>query len=495
MIMTNTPAHPIRILIAEDESSLRTILKKLFLKKGYEVETVPDGEMAIAKIRQQNFQIALLDINMPNRSGLEVLSIAKQEHPQLSVIMITAQDTMKNAVEAMKRGAFDYVSKPFELEEIELLVERALETHRLTREVEQLKKELSARSYDAQAKIIGKSKPIKEIYKLIGKVAASDVPVLITGESGTGKELIARAIHQSSNRVGRPFVAVNCAAIPRELLESELFGTKKGAYTGAEESRAGYFEAANKGTLFLDEIGDMPYGLQSKLLRVLQEKEISRLGSTETKPIDVRIISATNQDLSQLTSQKKFREDLYFRLNVVPIRLPPLRERSEDLEVLVEHFLGKFEQEFSLPHKKIASDVFHLLQTYSWPGNVRELENVIKRALVLSHGNLIQKKDIQSILQENPQVLGQSEIESLSLEELIRNKLKHFLDKFDQMDAMDLYQTIIQMVEKPLVTLVLQKTKWNQIQAAKVLGINRNTLRKMIRTLKIPILKTPEGDE
>ncbi len=483
----NEANQAVKILIAEDEQSLRTILKKMFQKKGYLIETAPDGEMAIAKLEQEHFNVALVDINMPIKSGFDVLSQVRAQKLSTVVILITAQDTMKNAVEAMKQGAFDYITKPFELDELEIIVERALENQRLSSEVIKLRQETKSPAFDTQAKIIGQSKPIKEIYKLIGKVAASDVPVLITGESGTGKELIAKAIHLSSSRAEMPFVAVNCAAIPKDLLESELFGYRKGAFTGADESRPGYFEAAHKGTLVLDEIGDMPYPLQSKILRTLQEKEIQRLGSTEAKPIDIRIISATNQDLGQMVAEKKFREDLYFRLNVVPIRVPALRERSEDIEILIFHFMEKFKNEFSLPAKSITEEAIEYLKEYSWPGNVRELENVIKRSMVVTPGSLITLKDLKAIISVNPAHLLAEDLEELALEEIVHKKLSNFLSRFDQLDPMNLYSTILQMVERPLLSLVLQKTRGNQIQAAKVLGINRNTLRKMIRTLKIKL--------
>lgn len=485
----------VKILIAEDEASLRTILKKMFAKRGYETETAMDGNMAIAKLENEKFNIVLADINMPEKSGFDILSFVKSRKLPVLVILITAQDTMKNAVEAMKQGAFDYLTKPFELDELEMVVEKALENQRLSQEVAKLREEIKSPSFDAQAKIIGQSKPIKEIYKLIGKVAASDVPVLITGESGTGKELIAKSIHQASDRNKMPFVAVNCAAIPKDLLESELFGYRKGAFTGADESRAGYFEAAHKGTLFLDEIGDMPLSLQSKLLRALQEKEIQRLGSTETKSVDVRIISATNQDPKQLVSQKKFREDLYFRLNVVPFRVPPLRERSEDIEILIRYFIEKFKNEFSLPAKSMSDDAIEYLVNYSWPGNVRELENVIKRAMVVTTGSLMTLKDLKGIISLSPSQLASEDLEELALEEIVHKKLSSFLSRFDQLEPMDLYSTIIQMVERPLISLVLQKTRGNQIQAAKVLGINRNTLRKMIRTLKIKLDRFNPGEE
>ncbi len=485
----------IKILIAEDDASLRTILKKMFTKKAYQIETALDGEMAIAKLEKEKFNVILADINMPGKSGFDILSYVNANKINISVILITAQDTMKNAVEAMKLGAFDYLTKPFELDELEIVVEKALENQRLSQEVAKLRAEIKSPTFDTQAKIIGQSKVIKEIYKLIGKVAASDVPVLITGESGTGKELIAKSIHQASDRNRMPFIAVNCAAIPKDLLESELFGYRKGAFTGADESRAGYFEAAHKGTLFLDEIGDMPLSLQSKLLRALQEKEIQRLGSTDTKPVDVRIISATNQDLKSLVSQKKFREDLYFRLNVVPVKIPPLRERSEDIEILIRHFIEKFKNEFSLQNKSMSDDAIDYLVNYSWPGNVRELENVVKRAMVVTPGSLITLKDLKGIINLSPSQLASEDLEELALEDIVYKKLSSFLSKFDQLEPMDLYTTIIQMVERPLISLVLQKTRGNQIQTAKVLGINRNTLRKMIKVLKIKLDRFNPGEE
>ncbi|MBL7684689.1 MAG: sigma-54-dependent Fis family transcriptional regulator, partial [Deltaproteobacteria bacterium] len=439
--------NKVRVLIAEDETSLRTILKKTFLKKGFEVETAPDGELALAQLKSKSFDLAILDLKMPHRDGFEVLKYCRKEISNLPIILMTAQDTMKNAVEAMKQGAFDYITKPFELEELELIVDRALETQKLANEVKQLRSEIKEHVYDKQAKMIGQSKAIREIYKMIGKVSASDVPVFISGESGTGKELIAKSIHQSSNRNHRPFIAVNCAAIPKDLLESELFGYRKGAFTGANESRSGYFEAAHTGTLFLDEIGDMPSSLQSKLLRALQEKEITRLGSTEPIKIDVRVISATNQDLSKMVAEKRFREDLYFRLNVVPITVPPLRERKEDIEILASHFLERFSDELQIPHRDLSADALDLLQKYFWPGNVRELENVIKRAIVLSHATLIRAKDLKSILKEPPSTsFNSKEMEDTSLEELVHAKLSKFLNRFDQLGTLDLYEVILPMV-------------------------------------------------
>ncbi len=477
-----------KILIAEDELSLRTILKNLLKKNGYEVHSAGDGEVALKKLREENYALAILDIKMPGLSGLEILAQIKTERPDLAVIIITAQDTMKNAIEAMKKGAYDYLAKPFEREEFEILVGKALETRRLSEEVKELRRGIG-RSYDRDIKIIGNSKVVRETFKTIGKIATSDVSVLITGESGTGKELVARAIHQNSTRSAGPFMAVNCAAIPKDLLESELFGYRKGAFTGAQENRAGFFEMAHKGTLFLDEIGDLPLSLQGKLLRILQEKEVQRLGTTEGKPIDVRILAATNQDLGRLVKEKKFREDLFFRLNVIPLHLPPLRERKEDIPQLCEYFLDRMAQEMSTGPKKISQEAMDFLKSYHWQGNIRELENMVKRAAILSPNSNLDKNAFSFFLGKSEEI-AQEQLGDMGLEETVRTKLKPFMEKLHHVEMTDLYRTIIEMAERPLIELVLQKTGHNQIQAAKILGINRNTLRKKIRELKIH----PKGD-
>ena len=472
-----------KILIAEDELSLRTVLKNLLKKNGYEVHSAGDGEVALKKLREEDYALAILDIKMPGKTGLEILSQIKEERPSLAVIIVTAQDTMKNAIEAMKKGAYDYLAKPFELEELEILVSKALETRRLSEEVKELRRGIS-RGYDREIKIVGNSKAVREIFKTIGKVAASDVSVLITGESGTGKELVARAIHQNSSRSSGPFMAVNCAAIPKDLLESELFGYRKGAFTGAQENRAGFFEMAHKGTLFLDEIGDLPLNLQGKLLRILQEKEVQRLGSSEGKPVDVRILAATNQDLNRLVKEKKFREDLYFRLNVIPMHLPPLRERKEDIPLLCEYFLDLVTEQMNTGQKEITAEAVQFLQGYPWPGNIRELENIVKRAAILNPNPKLDKKAFSYFLGKTEEIT-QEQMGEMGLEDTIRAKLKPFMDKMHDVEMNDLYRTIMEMAERPLIELVLRKTGNNQIQAAKVLGINRNTLRKKIRELKI----------
>lgn len=476
-----------KLLIAEDELSLRTILKKLFQKKGWEVDTAGDGDLALKKLRESDYLLAILDIKMPGRSGLEVLTEIKKEKPGSIILIMTAQDTMKNAIEAMKKGAYDYITKPFELEELEMIVDKALEAKRLTEEVLHLKRELS-RPGGKELKIIGNSKAIREIYKTIGKVATSDVSILITGESGTGKELVARAIHQNSPRAAHPFVAVNCAAIPKDLLESELFGYRKGAFTGADENRAGFFEMAHKGTLFLDEIGDLPLGLQGKLLRILQEKEVQRLGAAEGKPIDVRILAATNQDLPKLVKAKSFREDLFFRLNVIELSLPPLRQRTEDIPLLTDYFLTRLAEETSSPPKRLTEQAMEMLKKYTWPGNVRELENTVKRAAILSGNNNLGVGDFSFFLEKREEA-SMEELEDLGLEEIIETRLKSFLTRVKDLEMGDLYNTILPMAERPLLKLILKQTRYNQIKAAKILGINRNTLRKKIRDLGISLRK------
>jgi two-component system nitrogen regulation response regulator GlnG len=472
-----------KLLVAEDELSLRTILKKLFLKKGFEVDTAGDGDVALKKLKEDSFDLAILDIKMPSRSGLEILETLKKEKNKTSIIVMTAQDTMKNAVDAMKKGAYDYLTKPFELEELEIVVDKAIEARRLTEEVQTLRQEVGQR-IDKEAKIIGGSKVIREIYKTIGKVSPSDVSILIRGESGTGKELVAKAIHQNSARSDGPFIAVNCAAIPRELIESELFGYRKGAFTGADDNRAGFFEMSNKGTLFLDEIGDLSLGLQGKLLRVLQEKEVQRLGSSEAKQVDVRILAATNQNLEKMVSEKKFREDLFFRLNVIPIILPPLRERKEDIPLLCEYFLNRLAHEIGAPVKGLSAEAMQLLKKYRWQGNIRELENILKRAAILSGNETLQAEDFSFFLGNQAQD-SSKEMEEMGLEEIITAKLQNFLSHLNNLEMTQLYDTIIEMAERPLIRLVLQQTGNNQIKAAKILGINRNTLRKKIRNLKI----------
>ena len=376
------------ILVADDEESMRWVLSKALKKKGYVVDLAKDGEEALRLIQRNSYDLAILDIKMPGFTGLELLDRVREQKTDLLVVIMTAEASMKNAVEAMKRGAYDYITKPFDLDVIDAIVEKVNRAQEMTSQVTVLKEELKDR-YQLEKTIIGNSPAMREVYKTIGKVAPSDVTVLIQGESGTGKELIARAIHFNSKRLGKPFIALNCAAIPKELLESELFGFEKGAFTGAVERKLGKFEQANGGTIFLDEIGDMPLDLQAKILRVLQEKEVTRTGGSQNISVDVRIVAATNQDLEEKVRQKEFREDLFYRLNVVPIQLVPLRERKEDIHQLVEYFLQKACAELETPLKQCSSDAYQLLSDHNWPGNVRELENVVERAVVLAAGQVV----------------------------------------------------------------------------------------------------------
>jgi len=396
---------------------------------------------------------------------------------------MTAESTMENAVEAMKLGAYDYLTKPFDLGALDAILLKAEKAAVVSSQIDQLKEELQGH-YRLDRTIIGVSRPMQEVYKVIGRVAPANATVLIIGESGTGKELVARAIHFNSPRLVKPFVALNCAAIPRELLESELFGHEKGSFTGATERKAGKFEQANGGTLFLDEIGDMPLELQAKLLRVLQEKEVTRTGGSSTIPVDVRIVAATNQDLANLVREKKFREDLYFRLNVVPIALPPLRERRQDIPLLAEFFLKRLQEEQNAGARECSPEAMQLLQNYHWPGNVRELENAIQRAALLSPNPVLTSADFAML--EEGAIAGP---EDESLEALVAKKLRKSLVPMDLNELNNLYDIVMEQVERPLIDIILEKTRGNQVRTAEILGINRNTLRKKIKTLDIEVKK------
>jgi two-component system nitrogen regulation response regulator GlnG len=474
-----------KILVADDEESMRWVLSKALKRKGFSVDLAKDGDEALGMIQAGAYDLAVLDIKMPGLSGLDLLDRIRDLRSELLVVIMTAEASMKNAVEAMKRGAYDYITKPFDLDVIDAIIEKIDKAREMTSQVSLLKEELKDR-YQLEKTIIGNSPAMRDIYKTIGKVAPSDITVLIQGESGTGKELIARAIHFNSKRLGKPFIAINCAAIPKELLESELFGFEKGAFTGAVERKLGKFEQANGGTIFLDEIGDMPSDLQAKILRVLQEKEVTRTGGNQSITVDTRIVAATNQDLKEKVRQKEFREDLFYRLNVVPIHLVPLRERKEDIPLLVDYFLKKTCSEMEIPPKQCLSDAIRLLTDYSWPGNVRELENTIKRAVILSSDPLLTVDDFSGLrIQNGPAARS----EELSLEALVEMKLRSSLGNLDKMESGDLYGMVLEQMERPLIRFVLEKTRGNQVKAADILGINRNTLRKKIQELDIEIKK------
>ncbi|HBO84340.1 MAG: two-component system response regulator [Deltaproteobacteria bacterium GWC2_42_11] len=467
----------IKILIADDDESILWVVERFFTEKGIAVTSAKNGVKAYELIKTNDFDAAVIDITMPGKSGLDILSeIDKGKN--LPIIIMTAQGTMKNAIEAMRKGAFDYITKPFDLDELEVIVEKAAENKRLNEQVRSLKGRLKQKLTE-DAVIIGNSRVMQEIFKTIGRVSPTDATVLIYGESGTGKELIARAIHANSLRAECPLVAINSAAIPRELLESELFGFEKGAFTGASEERHGKFELANNGTLFLDEIGDMSLDVQSKLLRVVQEKEFYRIGGKKPISVDVRLIAATNQDIEKAVEEKRFREDLFYRLNVVPIKVPPLRERQGDIPLLAEYFLQKFNNEMGMDLKSLSKDAVDALFSYAWQGNVRELENMLHKAVILSPNPILSRSDLATPKQRGAQ--------KEPLEEVIYNRLEDIISRLEGKSAHELYDMILPFMERPLITLVLKKTKGNQIKAAEMLGINRNTLRKKIKELKISL--------
>ena len=461
-----------RILIADDEDSLRWVLEKGLRQAGYEVTSVKDGTAATRAAEAEAFDLIFLDVRMPGVDGLSALARIRELRADACVVVMTAHGTMETAIQAMQRGAYDYLTKPFDLDEVLLVAERALLAGRLTQEVARLKTGLQeVREFSA---LIGRHPRMQDVYKTIGRVAGSDVTVLLRGESGTGKELVARAIHHYSRRAGRPFVAVSCAAIPGTLLESEMFGHERGAFTDAKERRLGKFELAHAGTLYLDEIGDMPLELQSKLLRALQERVIERLGGHEPIRIDVRVLAATNRDLEALMREGKFREDLYYRLNVVTLNLPPLRERRRDIPLLVEHFLAKYTSE--LGDRAVAPDALDRLVGHDWPGNVRELENVVQRAMVMATSDVIMPEHLPI----GPVSAAASVAVDASLEEIIERKLIECVRGLREHASANLYDLMIGLVEKPLLRAVLRETGGNQVRAAQILGINRNTLRKKL---------------
>ena len=470
------------ILIADDEESIRWVLERALGQSGHRVVSVGSGTEALDALRAEQFDVALIDIKMPDLSGLDVLSRAREEQVDTLFIIMTAQNTMANAIEATKRGAYDYLTKPFDLEQVAVLIGRAMELRRVTRDLERLRGQLQQR----HELVIGRTPAMQDVYKVIGRVAPTDATVLVQGETGTGKELVAKTLHYHSARNG-PFVALNCSAIPNELLESELFGYERGAFTGALERRIGKFEAAAGGTLFLDEIADMPLALQAKLLRVLQEREFTRVGGREAIRADVRIIAASNQDLEGAVRSGRFREDLFFRLNVVRIRVPPLRDRRGDIPELIEFFIDKVNRELGTALVGVSDDARELLVRHSWPGNVRELENAILRAAVLARGGRMLVRDDFDLAGQPQQ--GPSDI--LPLEEAVRRRLAELLAADAGALPGDLHALLLAAVERPLIEVVLERAGGNQVKAADMLGINRNTLRKKITELGIEIRRGP----
>jgi two-component system nitrogen regulation response regulator GlnG len=462
-----------RILIADDEDGLRWVLEKGFRGAGYQVTAVKDGAAALHEAEAQPFDMILLDIRMPGIDGLTLLKQVRERRPDAQVVIMTAHGTMETAVQAMQDGAYDYLAKPFDLDEALLLAERALSARRLTQEVASLKAGLKE-VWEFGA-LVGRHPTMQEVYKTIGRVAASDVSVLLRGESGTGKEVVARALHHYSRRAGRPFIGISAAAIPATLLESELFGHEKGAFTDAKERRLGKLELAHGGSVFFDEIGDMPPELQVKLLRALQERTFERVGGHELIRMEVRVLAATHRDLEAMMKEGRFREDLFYRLNVVTLSLPALRDRRGDIPLLADHFLAKYAA--ALGERIIAPEAMDRLVGYDWPGNVRELENVIQRAMVMATSGAI----LPEHLPIGPVSAAAAVGTDASLEEIIEKKMQECVRGLRGHASANLHNLMVGLVEKPLLRAVMRETKGNQVRAAQLLGINRNTLRKKLK--------------
>jgi two-component system NtrC family response regulator/two-component system nitrogen regulation response regulator GlnG len=458
------------ILIVDDEKSIRYSLKRMMEGK-YSILTAQNGEEALDRVKESSPDLIIMDIKMPGRNGIDVLKEIRSIDPKSLVIIMTAYGTTETAIEAMKYGAFDYILKPFPIPQMKGLVEKALSLRRMMKQ-EVIYASTVGEETDEGERIIGSSPKMQEMYKIVGQIAPSDVTVLLRGESGTGKELFARAIYQHSSRSNLPFLPVNCAAIPDTLLESELFGHEKGSFTGATSRRIGKLEQCQGGTIFLDEVGDMSLSTQAKLLRVLQEKSFERLGGTETIKVDIRLIVATNKDLEEAIADGKFREDLYYRLNVVSIMIPPLKERKEDIPELASYFLKKFNRELKKGIVGITPSAMAKIASYGWPGNVRQLENVLKRAMVLCQGEWILE---DQLLFEKGWERREAE------EEPNKKNVEDLLDAlFEELSTGPVTSQDLDMIsslERGLILRALQKTRGNQLKAAALLGINRSTLR------------------
>ncbi|MEC4891351.1 MAG: sigma-54 dependent transcriptional regulator [Nitrospira sp.] len=445
-----------KILVVDDEQSLREVLSIMLKRAGYAVTSVADGEEAIEQLQKEIFDLVITDLRMPKVDGMEVLRAVKSASPETVVLIITAFATADSAVEAMKQGAYDYLTKPFQVDEVQMIIRNALEKRRLTAENILLKREMASQSSFAQ--LVGQSDAMQKVFDIVRKVADSKSNVLICGESGTGKELVARAIHYNSVRSVRPFVAVNCSAVPETLLESELFGHMKGSFTGAISNKAGLFEVADGGTIFLDEIGDTTPTIQVKLLRVIQEREFRRVGGSQDVKVDVRIVAATNKDLEKAVADGSFREDLYYRLDVIPIRLPPLRLRAGDIPLLVTHFLERFSKESGKPAPTLTAEAMHVLLGHEWRGNVRELENLIERVVAFSTGVPVTEQDVRGWLHRS--VSPQSQGVPAELPE----------------DGLDL-EGMISGIEKELLLKALERSKWVKKKAARLLKLNTRSFR------------------
>ena len=472
------------ILVADDDSAIRTVLNQALSRAGYEVRSTGNAATLWRWVSQGDGDLVITDVVMPDENAFDMLPRIKKARPELPVVVMSAQNTFMTAIRASEKGAYEYLPKPFDLKELIAIVGRALTEPK--GRAHRSKNELEADDIP----LVGRSPAMQDIYRVLARLMQTDLTVMISGESGTGKELVARALHDYGKRRSGPFVAINMAAIPRDLIEAELFGHEKGAFTGAQARSSGRFEQAEGGTLFLDEIGDMPMEAQTRLLRVLQQGEYTTVGGRTAIKTDVRIVAATNKDLRILIQQGLFREDLFFRLNVVPIRLPPLRERSEDVPDLVRHFFTLAERE-GLPAKQIDAAALERLKRYRWPGNIRELENLIRRLAALYPQEIIGAGTIDAELSQPissglGEEVGAAETLGGSME---RHLTAYFSEFGDGLPPPGLYHRILREVEYPLISAALAATRGNQIKAAELLGVNRNTLRKKIRDLDVQVLR------
>jgi len=466
------------VLIIDDDDQLRKSFKKLLTEEGYHVDGAASGEACLKMLERNLPDLIILDVRLPGMNGLETYEAIRRIDPRLPVIIMTAYGTTETAIEATKLGAFDYILKPFDIPKMLSLIDQAISAGRFMRSPIEMNIAPGQASKEA---IIGQSSAMQEIYKTIGRVASTDATVLIRGDSGTGKELVARAVYQHSMRAEKPFLVINCVAIPETLLESELFGYEKGAFTGASHRRVGKIEQANHGTIFLDEIGDMPFSLQAKMLRLLQEKSIERLGGRETIPVDVRIIAATNRNLEAAIERGRFREDLYYRLKVITIWLPPLKRRQGDIPLLTEYFLSRHSMDAGIDNPGITLDALEILTRYSWPGNVRELSNTIQKALIFNRGVPLSPEDIDQVISETPPDTGTADSgpgRDDALKEWIQRQLATAArdNLFD--DCMDRFAGI-------LIGQALRLTGGNRSKAAKMLGLSRPTLHSKIEKFRL----------
>ena len=478
--MTDAPAKA-TILVADDDRAIRIVVTQALARAGYDVRATSNAATLWTWVSEGEGDLVITDVVMPDGDGLELLPRIRQIRPELQVVVMSARNTLATAVTATQKGAFEYLPKPFDINALTSIVDLALQAPQPSTDV------AGVASEEEALPIVGRSPPMQEVYRLVARLTDTDLTVLISGESGTGKELVAKALHDFGRRRQGPFVALNMAAVPRDLVEAELFGHEKGAFTGAVRRGVGRFEQAQGGTLFLDEIGDMPVDAQTRLLRVLQQGEYTTVGGRAPVKTDVRIVAATNRNLRQLVRQGLFREDLYFRVNVVPIRMPPLRERVADIPALVRHFLSRAQAE-GMPPKVLDAAALEALKAYDWPGNVRELENLIRRLAALHSGDVIRAETVRADLAAAAPAASADD--SHSLGSAVEGSLaRYFAAHDDGMPPPGLYDRVMAEVERPLISLCLSATRGNQIRAAKLLGLNRNTLRKKIRELDIPVVR------